>query len=91
VLIAVARCVRVAPGTADVAIVVGDPWQNLGLGRRLTAELARVAAQHGIRRFTGTMLAGNRPAFRIMRSIGWPFEADAISGGVREVVAPLAA
>src|SRR5256885_5149005 len=31
-LIAVARCVRVAPDTADIAVVVGDPWQGLGLG-----------------------------------------------------------
>src|SRR3954447_8070408 len=33
-LIAVARCVRVAADTADVAVVVGDPWQGLGLGPR---------------------------------------------------------
>src|SRR3954467_15888333 len=36
-LIAVIRCVRTAPDTAELAIVVGDPWQGLGLGRRLTA------------------------------------------------------
>src|SRR4051795_4010973 len=32
-LIAVARCVRVAPDTADVAGVGGDPWQGPGGGR----------------------------------------------------------
>src|ERR1700709_483102 len=43
VLIAVARCVRVEADTADVAVVVGDPWQGLGLGRRLMRRLAEVA------------------------------------------------
>src|SRR3954451_21257073 len=34
-LIAVARSVRVSDDTAELAVVVGDPWQGLGLGRRL--------------------------------------------------------
>jgi RimJ/RimL family protein N-acetyltransferase len=90
-LIAVARCVRIpqAPDTADFAIVVGDPWQGMGLGRRLTAELARRARAEGIERFSATMLAHNKPAFRIMRGFGRPFESDLLSGGVREVVARL--
>jgi RimJ/RimL family protein N-acetyltransferase len=88
-LIAVARCVRVAPDTADIAVVVGDPWQGLGLGRRLADELIRRARAVGIDRIAGTMLADNRAAFRLMRGFGWPFEQDELSGGVREVVARL--
>jgi GNAT superfamily N-acetyltransferase len=88
-LIAVARCVRVAPDTADIAVVVGDPWQGMGLGRRLSDEVAARARAVGIRRIAGTMLADNRPAFRLMRGFGWPFEHDHLSGGVREVVAVL--
>src|SRR5919112_5363632 len=88
-LIAVARCVRVTPDTADIAVVVGDPWQGMGLGRRLADELARRARAVGIERIAGTMLADNRAAFRLMRGFGWPFEHDVLSGGVREVVALL--
>ena len=66
-LVAVARCVRVAPDTADFAIVVGDPWQGMGLGRRLSLELARRAQAAGVERISATMLADNRPAFAIMR------------------------
>jgi RimJ/RimL family protein N-acetyltransferase len=88
-LIAVARCVRVAPDTADIAVVVGDPWQGMGLGRRLADELTRRARVVGIDRIAGTMLADNRAAFRLMRGLGWPFEHDELSGGVREVVARL--
>jgi acetyltransferase len=88
-LIAVARCVRVAPDTADIAVVVGDPWQGMGLGRRLADEVARRARAVGIERIAGTMLADNRAAFRLMRGFGWPFEHDVLAGGVREVVAAL--
>jgi RimJ/RimL family protein N-acetyltransferase len=91
-LIGVARCVRApqAPDTADIAIVVGDPWQGMGLGRRLAREIGRRARAEGITRISATMLADNKPAFRIMRGFGRPFEADVLSGGVREVVARLA-
>jgi hypothetical protein len=38
------------------------------------------------------MLAYNRPAFRLMRkSFVTPFETDELSGGIREIVARLAA
>ena len=91
-LIGVARCVRTEPGdSAEVAIVIGDAWQGLGLGRQLVSELARIARREGIRRFTGTMLAHNRPAFRLMRGFGTGFEAGPISGGMREVVTLLSA
>jgi acetyltransferase len=92
-LIAVARCVRTTPGdTAELAIVVGDPWQGLGLGGILTQELARLARLEGIERMSGSMLAYNRPAFRLMRkSFVTPFEQDHFESGVREIVARLAA
>jgi acetyltransferase len=91
VLVAVARCVRVGPDVADVAIVVGDPWQGQGLGRRLLALLAERAAEEGITRFAGTMLADNRQALRLMRGFALPLERDVVSHGVRDVVTRLAA
>jgi hypothetical protein len=51
--------------------------------------LVERARAEGIERISATMLAGNKPAFRIMRGFGRPFEADVLSGGVREVVARL--
>jgi acetyltransferase len=91
-LIGVVRCVRTAPGpSAEMAIVIGDPWQGFGLGHRLAVELARYARRQGITRLTGTMLADNRPAFRLMRGFGAAFEAGPVSGGMREVVTRLVA
>ena len=49
-LVAVGRVVRTTEDrrdTADMAIVVGDPWQGLGLGRRLATLLAEKAAAGG--------------------------------------------
>ena len=91
-LVGVARCVRLpdAPQTAEMAIVVGDPWQDQGLGRALAEALAEAAADAGIRRFSATMLADNRPARSLMRTISRRLDEGAVSGGVREVLAELA-
>jgi protein lysine acetyltransferase len=92
-LVAVARCVRLPDrvATAEMAIVVGDPWQNQGLGRALATALADAARAVGIRRFAATMLGDNEPARRLMRTFARRLEEGQISGGVREVLVELAA
>ena len=55
------------------------------------AAARRRAAEEGITRFAGTMLADNRPALRLMRGFATPLERDEISHGVREMVTRLAA
>ena len=82
---------RTGPDIADVAVVVADPWQGEGMGRRLLKLLASRASEEGITRFAGTMLADNRVAFRLMRGFAGPMERNVISYGVREVVTRLAA
>ena len=92
-LVAVARCVRLPdrPGTAEMAIVVGDPWQAQGLGRELAQRLADAALVVGIRRFAATMLGDNVAARRLMRTFARRLEEAPVSGGVREVLVELAA
>jgi len=92
-LVAVARCVRLPdrPATAEMAIVVGDPWQSQGLGRALATALADAARAAGIRRFAATMLGDNEPARRLMRTFARRLEEGYVSGGVREVLVELAA
>jgi GNAT superfamily N-acetyltransferase len=91
-LVGVARCVRLhdRPDTAEMAIVVGDPWQGQGLGRALAEALAEAASAAGIRKFTATMLADNRAARSLMHTLARRLDEGAVSGGVREVVAELA-
>jgi len=92
-LVAVARCVRLPdrPGTAEMAVVVGDPFQGLGLGRRLGQLLADEARAAGITRFAATMLGENVAAQRLMRKITERLEGTWASNGVRELVGDLAA
>ena len=92
-LVAVARCVRLPdrPATAEMAIVVGDPWQRQGLGRELATRLADEARAVGIRRFAATMLGDNEAARRLMRTFALRLQEGHISGGVREVLVELAA
>jgi RimJ/RimL family protein N-acetyltransferase len=92
-LVAVARCVRLPdrPATAEMAIVVGDPWQGQGLGRALATALADAALAVGIRRFAATMLGDNEAARRLMRTFARRLEEGHPSGGVREVLVELAA
>ena len=92
-LVAVARCVRLPDrsGTAEMAIVVGDPWHGQGLGRELARRLADAALAVGIRRFAATMLGDNEAARRLMRTFARRLEEGRISAGVREVVVELAA
>jgi RimJ/RimL family protein N-acetyltransferase len=92
-LVAVARCVRLPDrhDTAEMAIVVGDPWQAQGLGRELAQRLADTALAAGIRRFAATMLGDNEAARRLMRTFSRRLETGIVAGGVREVLVELAA
>jgi RimJ/RimL family protein N-acetyltransferase len=92
-LVAVARCVRLPdrPGTAEMAIVVGDPWQTQGLGRELATRLADAALAVGIRRFAATMLGDNEAARRLMRTFSRRLQEGWAGSGVREVLVELAA
>jgi RimJ/RimL family protein N-acetyltransferase len=91
-IVAVARFVRLAedPAIAEFAIVVADPYQGKGLGKRLAMLLTARARELGIRRFTATTQADNRPAQRLIEAIAGELEYVR-AGALTEVVAELAA
>ena len=91
-LVAVARCVRLSdrPDTAEMAVVVGDPFQGQGVGRAITNVLADAAIEAGIRRFAATMAGDNEAARRLMHTFARRLDEGRISGGVREVLVELA-
>ena len=91
-LVAVARCVRLPDrqDTAEMAVVVGDPFQAQGVGRAITNVLADAAVGAGIRRFAATMAGDNEAARRLMHTFARRLDEGRISGGVREVLVELA-
>jgi GNAT superfamily N-acetyltransferase len=78
------------PDTAEVAVVVEDAWQGQGLGRRLLACATGLARLHGFRTIVATVLADNRPAIALLRSM-YPDAEWTASGGEYELRVPLAA
>lgn len=70
-ILAVARFVRLPedPTVAELAIVVGDPYQREGLAIALLRHLREAALARGIVQFRATMLADNLPAHRLMRQL----------------------
>lgn len=70
-ILAVGRYDR-AVGTdrAEVAFVVDDAHQGLGLGRELLRRLVPIARRHGIRHFEAETLVGNQRMLRLFRSSG---------------------
>jgi RimJ/RimL family protein N-acetyltransferase len=91
-LLGVGRYVRLPddPATAEVAVLIGDPYQGHGLGTRMGLLLADHAREHGVRRFAATMLSDNVPAHRLFAKISDHLSTDR-QGGLDEVVGELAA
>ena len=47
-----------------------DEWQGRGVGRRLVAELARLAHEQGILRLRAVVDRSNQPALALVRGLG---------------------
>lgn len=62
---------------ADFALAVADDWQGVGLGSLLLRLLMRSAAESGIDRLCGDVLADNVPMRKLLGRHGWAFELNA--------------
>jgi L-amino acid N-acyltransferase YncA len=69
---------------AEVAIEVVDAWQRRGVGEALMQALRQRALRAGIRRFTATVLSGNKGAFALVRRLD-PRPVVTVRGSVVEV------
>ena len=92
-ILGVARFVRLSedPGTAEFAVVIGDPFQHEGLATELLGRLARAATDRGIARFRATMLAANAGAHGLVRALSGPGAREHHDGPVDEIEFDLAA
>ncbi|HSL63166.1 MAG TPA: GNAT family N-acetyltransferase [Gaiellaceae bacterium] len=88
--IGLARFVRDADAPeAEIAFEVVDEWQGRGVGRRLVAEIARVAREQGILRVRAVVDRSNAPALALVRSLG-DLVAQRAEGPAVELVVRLA-
>jgi acetyltransferase len=57
--------------TAEFAIVVADPWQNQGLGSKLTDFVLKLARKRGLKKIFAEMLSENTAMIHILEKRGF--------------------
>ena len=57
------------PATADVAVVVEDAWQGVGVGRQLLTELTELAGRRGVRTLHADVQADNDRVVALVRRL----------------------
>lgn len=73
------------PGMAECAVIVGDPFQGLGLGTLLMSRLIDYARAHNVDYFMGTIHVANTRIMPFIKSGGFPYVRGMIEPGVWEV------
>jgi len=68
--IAIGRYDQVDDGVAEVAVAVSPAWRRAGLAAALISLLAEAAAKRGIRTFTASYIAENRPVAALVQDAG---------------------
>lgn len=86
--IAVARYIRLPedPEVAEIAAVVLDSWQGVGLGTLLCRRLADRARDEGIRYMSALVLADNDAMLDMLGRLGPVVSREGASGAVELVV-----
>jgi GNAT superfamily N-acetyltransferase len=88
--IGLARFVRDADAPeAEIAFEVVDEWQGRGVGRRLVAEIVRLAREQGVLRLRAVVDRSNAPALALVRGLG-DLVAQRAEGPAVELVVRLA-
>jgi len=62
--------------TAEFTVVVGEPWQGMGVGAELLDRLIAAAREVGIRRMWGLALVQNTGVLRLARHLGCTVHYD---------------
>ena len=71
--------------SADVALVLADAWQGMGLGRRLLETLLEHARSAGVCEAVSVVLSTNTAMPRLARSVGFAVSAEPGDATVRRI------
>ena len=66
--------------TAEVAFLVRDKWQNIGIGMELVSYLTYLAKKDGLSGFTAEVLRENTSMLHLFESMGFDIEKQSDSG-----------
>jgi len=66
--------------TAELAIIIADPWQGLGLGSKMMDYIIEISKDMGIETLVAEMMTDNKPAINLLKKMG--FEITRPGGGV---------
>jgi GNAT superfamily N-acetyltransferase len=86
--VAIARYEPLEGEVAEVAVVVDPAWRRIGLATALVELLAQAALSHGVREFSASYLAENRPVAVLVSRAGGAHR-QRISQGIAEVAVAL--
>jgi len=60
--------------SGEIAFIVADPWQGLGLGTKMIEYVIEICKEKGLESIYGIMLPDNRRAIRVMQDMGFAVE-----------------
>ncbi len=63
-------------GTSEFSVVIGDPWQGLGIGAQLLAHLILIAKDRHIRNIWGLIQRENKNMIELARSLDFTIIGD---------------
>ena len=66
--------------TAEVALVVKDGYQNMGVGHELLSYLSNLARKRGLLGFTAEVLTENKPMLDLFENMGFEIEKRSSEG-----------
>ena len=72
-------------GSAEYAILIGDEWQNEGLGGLLTDYCLRIARDWGVKRVIATTTTDNYRMMAVFKKRGFELSTDHAGGSVDAV------
>ncbi len=81
-VLALGRLKYTEPGAAEIALLVIDRWQGLGLGRAVMQHLVAAARMLGLHRLHGDMLADNDAMRAVVRHAGFVIRSVPGDGAV---------
>jgi acetyltransferase len=89
VLVGIADVALQETGVAELAVVVGDDTQSLGVGTLLTEVIASLALRQGATHLRAELLEHNEPMLRLMQRLGRTVRT--VEGGTSQVMTRLPA